>query len=502
VGPGDVLASRYELRDTIGRGGMGEVYRAFDQSLQRDVAVKVLPVHLIGDATAERRFTREAQRAASLTHPNIVTVHDAVSEPGLHAIVMELIDGPSLADVLRDEGPLPTERAFEVAGGVAAALAAAHERGLIHRDVKPSNILIAPDGTPKLADFGIARATDATKTSTATVHGSAPYMAPEQATGGEVDGRTDVYALGCVLYEMLTGRAPFMGDDALGIVYQHLHDDPQPPSAVNPELPAEFDGVVLKALQKDPDARFATADDLRTALLSPASIPATQVMAPVATTQVIDPAATRVAAPVPPPSRTTVVDARSEPSSSAGRWVVFALLAAVLIAALLAFAGPLSDMFSSAVPEIADTEPAAPAESEPEAETEPEQTEEPEPTEEPPAEEPTETETQPEWSSGPEDAADGARATIDEGESAEEIEAKAADELRKRVDDVIKEVDEGRKKAEDGDENPEEEALDKIDELRGKIGERAEKGEVSEDYANRLYTDADELEAAVRDEFS
>ncbi len=262
VNSGRVVGGRYELLDRIGRGGMAEVFRAFDRVLERRVAVKVLTVDGAEDETLFDRFRREARTAASLTHPNVVSVYDTGIDDDVHYIVMELVEGPSLVDVLRREGPLEVPRALEVIRPVANALAAAHAQGLVHRDVKPGNILFDRTGNPKISDFGIARVVSAA-TQTSAVYGSALYMAPEQARGATVDGRADIYALGCVLYEMLTGHPPFVGDAALAVVYQHLNASPEPPSRLRPNIPTVLDAIVLRALAKDPAERYPQMDDFR-----------------------------------------------------------------------------------------------------------------------------------------------------------------------------------------------------------------------------------------------
>jgi hypothetical protein len=258
--PGDVLVDRYELRSRLGRGGMAEVFRAHDHRLDREVAVKVLAPHLLADARAVDRFDREARAAASLNHPNIVNVYDAVSDGDTHAIVMELVDGPTLAEVIAREGQLRVEDALPVAISIADALQAAHDRGLVHHDVKPRNVLFDDDGTVKVTDFGIARAASSDIT---TVQGSPPYLAPEQARGGQSDRRSDIYALGCVLFEMLAGRPPFEGDSSSAIVMAHI-DAPVPRlSGFRPDVPRDLEQVVNRALAKDPAARYDSPAALR-----------------------------------------------------------------------------------------------------------------------------------------------------------------------------------------------------------------------------------------------
>ncbi|MDP9067733.1 MAG: Stk1 family PASTA domain-containing Ser/Thr kinase [Actinomycetota bacterium] len=257
---------RYEVIERVGVGGMAEVYRARDGLLGREVAVKVLSDRLSTDQSFVERFRREAQAAANLSHPNIVSLYDYGSDDGANFIVMELIDGRGLEAVIAQEGPLLPERAAEIASDVARALERAHNTGLVHRDVKPSNIMITSYGQTKVTDFGIARALgdgDQTMTQTGMVIGTASYLAPEQAQGNPVDVRSDVYALGCVLFEMLTGRAPFTGDTPLSIAYKHVRETPQKPSDLNPDVPDALDAIALKALAKNPDNRYQTAREMR-----------------------------------------------------------------------------------------------------------------------------------------------------------------------------------------------------------------------------------------------
>ena len=260
------LSSRYELGEILGFGGMSEVHLARDVRLSRDVAIKVLRADLARDPTFYLRFRREAQNAAALNHPAIVAVYDtgeAETDAGpLPYIVMEYVDGDTLRDIVRSEGPMAPRRAMEVISDVCAALDFSHRNGIVHRDVKPANVMINRAGAVKVMDFGIARAiSDASSpmTQTAAVIGTAQYLSPEQARGEQVDARSDVYSLGCVLFEILTGEPPFKGDSPVAVAYQHVREDPQTPSAVNPDIPRELDSVILKAMSKNPANRYQTA---------------------------------------------------------------------------------------------------------------------------------------------------------------------------------------------------------------------------------------------------
>lgn len=268
------LSDRYELGETLGFGGMSEVHGGRDMRLDRDVAVKVLRADLARDPSFYLRFRREAQNAAALNHPAIVAVYDTgeadTAEGTLPYIVMELVDGETLRDILRNDGPFSPRRAMEVMGDVCAALDFSHRNGIVHRDVKPANVMINRSGSVKVMDFGIARAMAdgaSTMTQTASVIGTAQYLSPEQARGEQVDARSDVYSAGCVLYELLAGEPPFTGDSPVAVAYQHVREDPHSPSQVNAEVPATLDSIVLKAMSKNPANRYQTAGDMRADLV-------------------------------------------------------------------------------------------------------------------------------------------------------------------------------------------------------------------------------------------
>jgi beta-lactam-binding protein with PASTA domain/predicted Ser/Thr protein kinase len=258
-----VLNGRYEVEEMLGQGGMARVFRGTDSVLGRNVAVKVLSPQYAGDDQFVVRFRREAQAAAGLNHPNIVSVYDTGSQGDVHYIVMEYVEGRTLRDVVRQEGPILPERAAEIGQAVARALATAHHAGLVHRDIKPGNIMLTRDGEVKVMDFGIARtSTGDTLTQTAAVLGTASYLSPEQAQGATVDARSDIYSLGCVLYEMLTGRPPFTGDSPVAIAYKHVREDPVPPGRINPDVPDSLEAVVMKSMAKNPENRYQSADEL------------------------------------------------------------------------------------------------------------------------------------------------------------------------------------------------------------------------------------------------
>ena len=264
---GKLINGRYRLIAPLGEGGMATIWRAVDEQLDREVAVKLLREQYGNDPGFAARFKQEARAAGSLQHPNIVPVYDyGTDADGAQFIVMQLVEGDDLAALLRERTRLETDDAVRVAIGVASALEAAHRRGLVHRDVKPGNILITDDGDVKVTDFGIARAVaEASMTVTGTTLGSVHYFSPEQARGDEVTGASDVYSLGIVLYEMLTGRRPFEADSAAGVALKRLNEDPPPPESIVP-VPSGLSAIVMRALQREPADRFPDAGSFAEAL--------------------------------------------------------------------------------------------------------------------------------------------------------------------------------------------------------------------------------------------
>lgn len=264
---GKVLADRYRIEERIGGGGMSLVYRAYDQQLDRAVAVKVLRGQFGTDEDFVRRFRREAQNAASLSHPNVVQIFDVGREDEQYFIVMELVEGQTLKEMINSQGPLPIAEATRIAVEILAALSHAHNNRIVHRDIKPHNILIARDGRVKVTDFGIARATTTdTVTHTGSIMGSAHYFSPEQANGQPTDEKSDIYSTGIVLYEMVTGVVPFQGDSPISVALKHIRDRVMPPSQRNSEVPAELDQIILRALEKDQEDRYPSADAMREVL--------------------------------------------------------------------------------------------------------------------------------------------------------------------------------------------------------------------------------------------
>jgi serine/threonine protein kinase len=265
-----VLAERYQLDRSLGNGGMGEVFEATDLTLHRNVAVKLLSPSLVQDEPARARFLREARALAQVNSPHVVAVYDAGEDDERPYLVMELVEGTTLEHELERAGRLEPPRAVAIAKDIASGLASAHGQGIVHRDVKPSNVFLRPSDAAKIGDFGIARLErpDATLTLTGQTFGSPPYVAPEQATGGTVDARADLYSLGCVLFQMLVGRRPFSGDDAVSLVYQHVHTTPPRVDSLHPEIPVALGDLVAGLMAKDPDDRPDTAEEVRRALES------------------------------------------------------------------------------------------------------------------------------------------------------------------------------------------------------------------------------------------
>ncbi|MFN2543850.1 MAG: Stk1 family PASTA domain-containing Ser/Thr kinase, partial [Actinomycetota bacterium] len=344
--PNKVLSERYELESQLGSGGMATVYRGTDRVLSRAVAVKVLSAAHARDEAFVERFRREAQSAARLNHPGVVAVFDTGDDGDDHYIVMELVEGRTLADVLEERGPLPPHEAAAIAEQIAVALSVAHGEGIVHRDVKPGNVMLTQAGEVKVVDFGIARAsTSDSITKTTSVLGTANYLSPEQAQGHPVDERSDVYSLGVVLYEMLAGRPPFQGDSAVSVAYKHVQEQPLPPSRHNPEVPAELDAVTMKALSKDPAQRYPSAEAMGADLARARGGEAVEAGAVVATATTGDAGAGDGTAAMAPVSSTAVYDEplvhEGPPEGPVERrqlWPVLLLVGLVVVGAIIAFA--------------------------------------------------------------------------------------------------------------------------------------------------------------------
>ncbi|MEV4139824.1 protein kinase [Dactylosporangium sp. NPDC049742] len=480
-----VLGGRYELRRVLGRGGMAEVWLGFDRRLGRSVAVKVLPEAGAADRMARERFDREARTVAQLSHPNIVAIHDVGADTDAHFggavsfLVMELVEGGSLADRLT-AGPLPPATAAAVAVQVCDALEAAHTAGVIHRDVKPANILFTGAGTDrvKVCDFGIARVTGAGQaelTASAQVLGTTAYMAPEQITGEPVDARSDVYALGCVVYTMLTGQPPFAGETPMRIAWQHVNQPVVPASTVRPGLPPRADGILARLLAKRPDDRPATAAQARALLqhLGDGTAPAATAAFPTVPTAAV-PAArqpVRATAAVVAPTQSMPVTPAAEMAPAGRRTGIgpigVALAAVVVLVAVVAItaaimagrdgspssgAGPTSSAAAAAPP----TSAAVPTSAAPSPTL-------------------------------PGDALAAARATVSEQAGAGQLSADSARELNKRLDEIERYITKG----------DEEKAADKVAELRRKLGEQRKDGKTQQAGYTAVLASLDRLAASL-----
>src|ERR687884_30623 len=259
---GSVFDGRYRIVRKLGAGGMADVYLAEDQELGRRVAIKILNDRHAADDSFVERFRREAKNAAGLSHPNIVSIYDRGEAEGTYYIAMEYLDGRSLKELIVGRGPAPVSVAIDYARQILAAVRFAHRHGIVHRDIKPHNVLVDGEGRVKVTDFGIARAGASQMTEAGSIVGTAQYLSPEQAKGTAVDQRSDIYSVGVVLYELLTGKVPFTGDTAVEIAMRHLSSVPEPPSALREDVSPELDMVVLRALAKDPDDRYQTAEEM------------------------------------------------------------------------------------------------------------------------------------------------------------------------------------------------------------------------------------------------
>ncbi|HEX5741009.1 MAG TPA: Stk1 family PASTA domain-containing Ser/Thr kinase [Pilimelia sp.] len=340
-----LLGGRYQVGELLGYGGMAEVHRGRDLRLGRDVAIKMLRHDLARDRTFQERFRREAQNAAALNHPAIVAVYDTGEDQAptgeiLPFIVMEFVDGRTLKEVLAAEGRIMPRRALEIVADICAALEFSHRHGIIHRDIKPGNVMLTRSGQVKVMDFGIARALASgatTMTQTSAVIGTAQYLSPEQARGESVDARSDVYAAGCVLFELLCGHPPFVGDSPVAVAYQHVREDPRPPSQLNPEVGPDIDAIVLKALAKNPINRYQSGAEMRADVLRAAAgrpVMATPVLGQDETVALAAQAATGTQ------PAAQVGDARRRRASA---WVIAALAALAVLGAAAVVIGLLKD---------------------------------------------------------------------------------------------------------------------------------------------------------------
>jgi serine/threonine-protein kinase len=452
---GRVLGGRYELGRLLGRGGMAEVYEGLDRVLERPVAVKILGGWLAGDATYVERFRREALAAARLSHPELVAVYDAGSDEELHYLVMELVPGETLADVLVREGRLEPVRATAIARAVARALAVAHAAGIVHRDVKPANVMLAPDGRTKLTDLGIARTLDGEDlTRTTSILGSPNYLSPEQARGERVDARSDLYSLGCVLYEMLAGRPPFDAETPVAVAYKHVHEDPPPPSSFAPGVPAGLDDVTLRAMAKDPDRRFQTAEELGAAL-DEGTVRLAAAGAGSAPTAPIPVGGTTALLPEVEPTR--ALARRSERPRR--RRNLFPVLAAAIALAML---GALAvALLGGPDPVRGGSDAASPS---PSASPTPTSSPSPSPSVEPAPDDPVG------------EALAAFLAVLDDGVSEGRISDKASDEIAKHLEEAMKRFEDGKT----------EDAVAELEDLEEKIAELVDHDEIAHSEEQRL----------------
>jgi len=357
TGVPEQLGDRYRLGRLLGRGGMAEVHIGQDVRLGRDVAVKMLRPDMARDPTFQARFRREAQSAASLNHPAVVAVYDTGEDVfagnPVPYIVMEYVEGSTLRELLASGSRLVPERALEITDGILNALAYSHQRGIVHRDIKPANVMLNRNGEVKVMDFGIARAMAdgaSTMTQTSAVIGTAQYLSPEQARGEQVDARSDIYSTGCLLYELLAGRPPFVGDSPVSVAYQHVREEPVPPSHLDPDVPAAADAIVLKALTKDREERYQSADEMRADIRR--ALSGHPVTPPIAATQRVAPVPTAAATSTFP--MTSGDDGRRE---QGGRTLAYALLGLAVLAVFVIAALVGNSLFGGggeriAVPEV------------------------------------------------------------------------------------------------------------------------------------------------------
>jgi tRNA A-37 threonylcarbamoyl transferase component Bud32 len=342
VGQGRLLSGRYRLESLVASGGMAQVWQGTDEVLRRRVAVKVLHPHLAADATFVARFRQEAVAAARLAHPGIVSIYDTCSDDGVEAIVMELVSGRTLRQRIDDPMPIDPWQAAGLAAQVAEALDAAHRAGLVHRDVKPANVLLCGDGRVKVADFGIAKAVaEADLTQPGLMVGTAKYLAPEQVRGEPVDARTDIYSLGVVLYEMLCGRAPFTGDTDAAVALARLQRDALRPRQVRAGIPRGLEDVVCRAMAREPADRFATAADLRAALLAAGAAPTPDGDLTATQSAIVSDRTAMAAPPVPNPGAVATATVAAPSFRRSERSLVIPTVIVVVVAVALGIAGLL-----------------------------------------------------------------------------------------------------------------------------------------------------------------
>jgi len=467
------LTGRYRVEALLGSGGMAQVYRGTDTVLSRSVAIKVLSSDYSRDPAFVERFRREARAAARLNHPTVVSVYDTGSDDGVHFIVMEFVSGRTLAQILAAEGPLPPERAAAISARVAEALSFAHEAGLVHRDVKPGNVMLTDRGDVKVMDFGIARAASGPGqaiTETTSILGTAAYLSPEQAEGKPVDPRSDIYSLGVVLYELLTGHPPFSGSSPVAVAYKHVMEEPVPPSAVRSGVPPALEAIAMRALAKDPSRRYPSADLMR-ADLEAAAGGGTASPVPVPETERLGRDRTETLPPVvAPPTR--------RPPSRRRAWPF--VLAAVAAAAVIALI--VVGLLSGGGAPVRHAAGGSPRPSHPGHASSP-----------PPS--PSHAATTPAPTSPPAPATSSVQTAVanlanvlSQGVSAGAISDKAAQDVLHQAGDAVHAYQDGKL----------DDALKTLSDLDSKIDKAAQHGDVSAAYAGNLKEAVEALAAAMQ----
>jgi serine/threonine-protein kinase len=459
------LAGRYRVEALLGSGGMAQVYRGTDMVLSRSVAIKVLSSDYSRDPAFVERFRREARAAARLNHPTVVSVYDTGSDDGVHFIVMEFVSGRTLAQILAAEGPLLPERVAAISARVAEALSFAHEAGLVHRDVKPGNVMLTDRGDVKVMDFGIARAASGPGqaiTETTSILGTAAYLSPEQAEGKPVDPRSDIYSLGVVLYELLTGQPPFSGPSPVAVAYKHVMEEPVPPSAVRSGVPSALEAIAMRALAKDPSRRYASADLMR-ADLEAAAGGGTE--SPVPDTERLGRDRTETLPPVvPPPTRQPPSRRRAWPFVLAA--LAVAAVVALIVVGLLGGGGAPARHATGGSPR-----PSAPGHAS-----------------SPPASPSHATTTPAPATSSVQTAVANLANVLSQGVSAGAISDKAAQDVLHQVGDAVHAYQDGKL----------DDALKKLSDLDAKIDKAAQHGDVSAAYAGDLKQAVEALAAAMQ----